>query len=98
MKAACSQVEVTPEGGELRVRFRVTNLSAQAWRVSEGFRIGTQFFDPDTHAYIEEGPRVAPSTDVAAGEASEVDVRLFLPEQNGRYHVYVSPMSEKDGW
>ncbi len=98
MSAAYTKVEVTTESRSLRVRFRIENRSAESWSVPGGFRIGSQIIDPETNAYIEEGPRVAPGSDIAPGNAAEIDLELELPEHKGQYRVYVSPMREDAGW
>ena len=98
MSAAYTHIEVTTDRRSLRVRFRIENRSARPWSVPDGFRIGSQIIDPETNAYIEEGPRVAPGSDIAPGSAAEIDLQLELPEHKGVYRVYVSPMREDAGW
>jgi lipopolysaccharide transport system permease protein len=98
MSAAYTKVAVTTDRRSLRVRFRIQNRSAQAWSAPDGFRIGSQIMDPETNAYIEEGPRVAPGSDVSPGSVAEIDLQLELPEHKGLYRVYVSPMREDAGW
>jgi lipopolysaccharide transport system permease protein len=53
--------------------------------------IGYQIFDPDTGTFIFEGEWQP----VHEGKA---DVRVELPPERGRYHVYVSPIDENRGW
>ncbi|HYO79916.1 MAG TPA: ABC transporter permease [Bryobacteraceae bacterium] len=53
--------------------------------------IGWQIFDPDTGTFIREGDWLPVS-----GSAAEV--RVELPKEKGRYHVYVSPVDEQQGW
>jgi lipopolysaccharide transport system permease protein len=98
MSAAYRQLEIATDGRSLRVRFRIENRSAEPWRASDGFRIGSQIIDPETHAYVEEGPRVAPGPEIAPGAAADIDLQLALPEHQGRYRVYVSPMREDVCW
>jgi lipopolysaccharide transport system permease protein len=98
MNAAYRQLEIATDGRSLRVRFRIENRSAEPWRASDGFRIGSQIIDPETHAYVEEGPRVAPGPEIAPGAAADIDLQLALPEHQGRYRVYVSPMREDVCW
>ncbi len=98
MSVSYSQVEVGAEGRFLTVRCRLENRSAETWSPEEGFRIGAQLIDPETHLYIEDGPRAAPATAVAPGAAAEVSLRVELPPADGPYRVYVSPMREDSLW
>ena len=98
MSAAYSRVETALRGRSLRVRFRIENRSRGAWKASDGFRIGSQIIDPETHAYIEDGPRVVPGADIGPGEGSVVELHVELPEPGGKYRVYVSPMREDLFW
>ncbi len=54
MSAAYSDVEVTARGRSLVVRCRVRNRSAEVWRSSEGFRIGSQIIDPETFQRVQD--------------------------------------------
>jgi len=98
MNATYGSVELAAVGRLLKVRFRIENKSGHDWREADGFRIGSQIVDPETHVYVEDGPRVAPSGTVARRGTAEVEVGVELPEQKGRYRVYVSPMREETGW
>ena len=53
--------------------------------------VGYQIFDPDSGTFIFEGEWQR----VVDGSA---DMRIELPPERGRYHVYVSPIDEKRGW
>src|SRR5918993_1485554 len=53
--------------------------------------MGYQIFDPDTGTFIFEGEWQP----VRDGKA---DLRVELPPERGRYHVYISPIDEKRGW
>jgi lipopolysaccharide transport system permease protein len=98
MNAVFSRVETAVQGRSLRVSFRIENRTSGTWKVSDGFRIGSQIFDPDTHAYIEDGPWVVPRRDIGPGEASEVEIEADLPEPQGTYRVYVSSMQRDLSW
>jgi len=98
MSVDYSQVEVTAQGRSLVVRCRVRNRSNEAWKASDGFRIGAQIIDPETHFYIEDGARVSPGAELAPGAAAEIELPVELPPQRGKYRVYVSPMQEDIGW
>ncbi len=100
MSAAYANPEVFPEDGGrvLRVRFRLENRSREVWRGADGFRIGCQFFDPDTHLFVEEGPRIALEQDLEPGESRAVDLRIPLPGFDGVYRIFVAPMREGVCW
>ena len=98
MSAVYSDVEVTAQGRSLVVRCRVRNRSAQVWRSSEGFRIGSQIIDPETHFYIEDGARIPLGAELAPGASAEIALPVELPPERGKYRIYVSPMREETGW
>jgi lipopolysaccharide transport system permease protein len=98
MSAAYTEVSAVAGGRSVRVRLRIENRSAETWSVSGGFAIGTQFIDPETNAYVEDGPRAALTAEVPPGGAGETEILLEFPRQRGLYRVYVSPMREGAGW
>jgi lipopolysaccharide transport system permease protein len=98
MSAAYTEVSAVAEGRSVRVRLRIENRSAETWSVSGGFAIGTQFIDPETNAYVEDGPRAALAAEVPPGGAGETEIHLEFPRQRGLYRVYISPMREGAGW
>ncbi|MFB3777414.1 MAG: ABC transporter permease [Bryobacteraceae bacterium] len=98
MNASYGSVELAAAGRLLKARFRIGNRSGQDWKAEDGFRLGTQIIDPETHVYVEDGPRVVPGEVVARGGFAEVEVGVELPEPAGRYRIYVSPMREEAGW
>jgi lipopolysaccharide transport system permease protein len=98
MSAAYSRVDVAIRGRALLVRFQIENRSGRVWRACDGFRIGSQIFDPETHAYIEDGPQVVPGADIAPQSTGEVELEVELPEPGGDYRLYISPMQEDLGW
>lgn len=82
----------------LRVAFQLENRSQETWRAADGFRIGCQIFDRDTHLLVEEGPRQALERDLKPGESAAVGLNISLPRINGAYRVFVSPMREDVCW
>lgn len=98
MSAEYSLVDVTAQGRSLVVRCRLRNRSNRTWKASEGFRIGSQIIDPETHFYIEDGARISPGEELAPGAAAEIELPVGLPPGRGRYRVYVSPMQEDSAW
>jgi lipopolysaccharide transport system permease protein len=76
------QVELDAENRTAQVRVQAPDGAST---------IGYQIFDPETGTFIFEGEWQR----VAGGAA---DVRIELPPERGRYHVYVSSVDEKRGW
>jgi len=91
-------VAVEPEGRALRVRFRLENRSRETLRPSDGFCVGWQLYDPDSAMFIAEGEWTPLEAELAPGAAGAFDLSVTLPPEHGRYHVYVSPRAERDGW
>ncbi len=98
MNAAYGPVELASEGRLLKVRFRLENRSGREWNASDGLLIGSQIIDAETHAYIEDGPRVALPAAVERRDSAWIELAVELPESKGRYRVYVSPLEERSGW
>ncbi len=98
MSASYTQVDVNAEGCSLTVRFRITNRSGRDWNPSEGFRIGSQLIDPETHLYIDEGARAAPASAIAAGGAAEIALQVEVAPHDGPCRIYISPMQEDSVW
>ncbi|HSW50425.1 MAG TPA: hypothetical protein VLH09_09635, partial [Bryobacteraceae bacterium] len=98
MNASYGSVELSAAGRLLKARFRIGNRTGHDWKAADGFRIGTQIVEAETHVYVEDGPRVVPGEVVVRGGSAEVEVGVELPEPSGRYRIYVSPMLEDAGW
>jgi lipopolysaccharide transport system permease protein len=82
----------------MTVSFEIRNLTSAAWRPSEGFAVGYHVFDPETDTLVVDGPRTAPETDIAPGEAQRFELHFDLPPEPGRYRVFVSGMQEHAYW
>lgn len=91
-------VGVEPEARCLRVRLALRNRSREAVPANTGFCLGWQVYDPDTAMFIAEGEWTPLEGELAAGGRRPFDLRVALPAERGRYHVYVSPRAERDGW
>lgn len=76
------QVEFDADARIARVRLH---------RLNGASSVGWQIHDPLTGTFVQEGEwqRV---------DGGEADVRVTLPPERGRYHVYVSPVDETKGW
>lgn len=98
MSARFQGVEVSlGEARVARVRFRLENASAGAWGDGTPLFLGWQLFDPETGLFIREG-EWQPVGEVAPGASIEREVRVELPRERGRYHVYISALEESSGW
>jgi lipopolysaccharide transport system permease protein len=60
----------------------------------DGLALGSQIIDPQTGIFIAEGRWTAVGE--SAHRGLELDIEL--PPEPGRYRVFVSPVSERDGW
>ncbi|MBL8291911.1 MAG: ABC transporter permease [Bryobacterales bacterium] len=83
MIAGFSQIELAWNVLDLRLRFLLS--PGQAWQ------LGWQIYDPHTGAFLQEG-------DWLNTPGGEVEFAIPLPAEPGRYHVYVSPRDDKQGW
>lgn len=100
MRAGYHDVQAAPgeSGAAIDVRFDVENRSPLEWRASDGYHIGWQVYDPESHRFITEGEWSPLEINVAPAARQTIRTRLILPEQDGAYRVYLSPLHEKRGW
>jgi lipopolysaccharide transport system permease protein len=100
MIAAYEQIAFDVDAGTRTIgaRFRLVNRSHEDWRVSDGFALGWQIYDPETGTFIQEGEWTRLIEDVASAQMADVQLSIQLPPERGHYHVYVSPVTPKDGW
>ena len=80
------------------VRFRAGQSFARRLAHRDGFAIGWQIYDPETGTFIQEGEWTQLKEDLASGQIADVQLTIQLPPERGHYHVYVSPVTPKDGW
>lgn len=88
-------IQFDPHSRMGHVEFRIRNVSAQTWRPAEGFCVGYQVFDAETGGLVADGARVMPERDLGPGESARPGMTFHLPAEDGRYQVFVSPLSEK---
>jgi lipopolysaccharide transport system permease protein len=81
----------------VHVSFEIRNTSTEAWRQAEGFALGYHLFDAETGTVIVDGPRFHPC-DLKPGEAANVQLELEMPEEDGRYQFWISPLQEDVRW
>src|SRR6266498_1084264 len=91
-------VAIPGGAGEIRVRFELENRTAGALSASNGHHLGWQIYDPETHTFITEGQWAPMDVNVPPGARQALETRLMLPEQDGPYRVYLSPLHDRRGW
>jgi lipopolysaccharide transport system permease protein len=96
MSASYSDAHVVAAGRTLAVKAIVRNESPEAWRACDGFGIGYHIFDPANGMLIIDGPRIP--LEAAPGEPARLEIAVELPEEDGPYRVFVSPMREDVCW
>jgi lipopolysaccharide transport system permease protein len=98
MSAGYHHATAETSGAGVAVKFELENRSGGAWNSSGGFCIGWQLFDPDTGLFIEEGEWQALPSELPPGARKPVALAVEMPPEPGRYHVYISPRSNQEGW
>jgi hypothetical protein len=91
-------IQFDPHSRMGQVEFRIRNVSAQTWRPAEGFCVGYQVFDDEMGGLVADGARVVPERDPGPGESARLGITFHLPAEDGRYQVFVSPLSENLCW
>jgi len=92
------RVETAVEGTTLRVCVEAANRSGGIWKSGDGFQLGVQFIDPQSHIYVEDGPRAAFDGDVAPGGAGRARLSIRLPEIEASHRLFLSPWLGEGGW
>jgi lipopolysaccharide transport system permease protein len=98
MSARFRSVQAALSGTRVHLAFEVSNESGETWRAEEGFAFGYHLFDAETGTLIVDGPRVHPGTPVPPGGWTAVSLEFDLPQEPGRYQVFVSAMRENVRW
>jgi lipopolysaccharide transport system permease protein len=94
MSAGFGDLRADSSGLHVDVRFLLENRSDDVWRRRDGFSLGWQLFEPEGGTSIAEGGRQDLGDELRPGEARAASVGVQLPEEDGRYRVYVSPLTE----
>lgn len=97
MSAGFGELKVETGGRVFDLRFELENRSDDVWRKEDGFCIGWQFFDPSGAAFLAEGHWQDAGDSLRPGEERPTALRIELPEEDGQYHIYVSPRTA-EGW
>jgi lipopolysaccharide transport system permease protein len=92
------EFQIDEESRSITAKFRIVNHSNKTWQRDGGYSLGWQIFDPETGTFIAEGDWIPFRKDLAPAETEDVELRLTLPPEHGRYHVYISPIHTGSGW
>lgn len=90
--------DLDPAARVIHLRFTLVNRSDHTLRSNGPFSLGWQIYDPETGTFIYEGDWVALDADLAPAETRNFDLAVQLPPERGHYHVYVSSVTEEEGW
>ena len=85
-------------GRHLSVRFLLENASERPWPAEAGLCLGWQLFDAETGLFLAEGRWKRLEKELEAGARAEEQIEIELPQESGRYHVYVSLLDPQTGW
>ena len=91
-------VRVRARGSVLEVSLSVENKSRQTTWKPENFSMGCQFFDPDSHVFIEEGAWTPVASAVAPGATANFEISIPFPPEDGAYEIYLSHIQPSEGW
>lgn len=88
MRLRYREVEAQPEpaGRRIRLRFRLERSGGALPKL-----LGWQIYDPLSATFLQEGEWTPLDSDQA-------DLQVELPEENGPYRLYVSPIGEGNQW
>jgi len=92
------EATVNTDETAVEISFGLVNRSPDVWRNEDGFRIGSQILDAETHLYIEDGPRILLDQELASGWMAPVRLRIAPPRFNGCYRIIVCPIKEESFW
>lgn len=97
MSAGYTDIRCDASGHRVDVRFRLENRGGESW-TERDLCVGWQIYDPETSLFISEGQWTRAAHDLPPGASEEFFLTVDLPAELGRYHVYVSPRTDHDGW
>ncbi len=97
MNAEYVDIDVRVEEALLKVSLAVRNRSRETW-TAESFSLAWQYFDPQTHRFIEEGAWTPVAGVVPRGESANFQISIPFPADSGEYEIYISHLQPRDGW
>jgi lipopolysaccharide transport system permease protein len=98
MSAGYNNLEITPKGRNLEVRFDLENRSFDTWRPAGDLCVGWHLLDPDTQFCLEECEWKTVEKPIEPGGSHPFSLLVKLPAEDGRYRMYVSPRNHEFGW
>jgi lipopolysaccharide transport system permease protein len=97
MTAEYRDVRVRAAGSVLEVSLSITNKSRETWTPAN-FSLGAQFFDPQSHVFIEEGAWTPVGADVPPGATANFEISIPFSPEAGAYEIYLSHIQPHNGW
>jgi lipopolysaccharide transport system permease protein len=94
MEIRYRSLQVDLDQHALRVYAEVENRGKQDW--DKGEALSWQIYDADADTLLGDGPRKVLL--VPAQQATEAELSIPLPPEDGRYRVFVSPLTEDVAW
>jgi lipopolysaccharide transport system permease protein len=94
MEVRYRSVQVELEENGLRVYAQIENRGEQDWTNSEA--LSWQIYDAEADTLLEDGPRRP--LFVPSAQATEAELNIPLPAEDGRYRIFVSPLTEEVAW
>jgi lipopolysaccharide transport system permease protein len=97
MSAGFSRIQAVSNARLIEIRLAIENRSDDTWRKRDGFCVGWQLFDPAGPAFLLEGHWQEVADELRPGEECVTALTIELPDEDGHYHLYVSPRTG-EGW
>ena len=94
MQIEYRNVEVELADRSLHVRTQLRNRTDEDW--AETHALSWQIYDADADSLLEEGPH-EPML-LPAAQATEAELEIPLPAEDGRYQIFVSALTENVAW
>ncbi|MDQ6698559.1 MAG: ABC transporter permease [Acidobacteriota bacterium] len=99
MRAGFSNVSVDLDSARLlHARFDLRNTSEESWTAADSYAVGHHLFDAETDTLVIDGERQALTQDMPRGAVAHFDLAMPIPEEPGRYRVFISLMREGVAW
>ncbi len=94
MEVRYRSVQVQLDNRDLQVYAKLENRGDEDW--TQGEALSWQIYDAEADTLLEDGPRR--QLFVPAHQATEAQLSIPLPLEDGRYRIFVSPLTEDVAW
>ena len=94
MEVRYRSAQVDLDEGALRVYTQLENRGDRDW--TNGESLSWQVYDAEADTLLEDGPRKP--LFVPSRQGVEAELTIPLPVQDGRYRVFISPLTENVAW